>query len=110
MFLLGFYYGKLIAIETLMVYQLTLFSLLAIQDLTPSFNALTQLTYCKGYNLNISPTQYSISRQYYPLSLLLEFYNNYNITSALVFIPLIIAGTILLLSFLFCKNNNASLL
>ena len=69
LFLLGYYAGKLVAIEAVCLFQLTFYGLAGISDLSPSFYALTFLKYSKGYNMNLITPQASIDRVYEPIGL-----------------------------------------
>jgi hypothetical protein len=52
-FLFGYYSGRLIALELVVMYQLTYYSLLALDNLSPSFNALMYLGYSSGYHISL---------------------------------------------------------
>ena len=106
-FLLGYYAGKLIAIELIFMFQLTFFSLLTIQDLSPTFFELSKLTYSRGYSFKVMETEMDIHRHFYPAGFLLEFINNYNLMSVLILLPPLIALILLLVNC--CKYKNGSL-
>jgi hypothetical protein len=55
-FILGFYSGKLIALECITVFQLTFLSLLTIENISPTFASLQFLSYSCGYNLSLLPS------------------------------------------------------
>ena len=71
LFFMGYYAGKLVAIEVIFMFQLSFFSLLTITDLTPTFFSLSGLTYSKGYNLQLMNTAITIRRNFYPTKLVL---------------------------------------
>ena len=54
LFLAGFVAGKLVALEYAAVVQLSFYSLMCLQKLSPTYNALTNLKYSTGYNINPS--------------------------------------------------------
>jgi hypothetical protein len=61
-FLLGFYAGKVIAIELIFLYQLTFYSLATLSSITPTFEALTGLGLSKGYSLRVLSSEGEPSR------------------------------------------------
>ena len=98
-FLLGYYSGKLISIELISVYQLTFFSLISTEKMSPGVAALRQLSYSTGYNFNLISGSSSITdRHFYFLNYNLNFVNCYNLSSIVIFLPLLIALVIFIVN------------
>jgi hypothetical protein len=54
LFLLGYFSGKIIVLECVTVFQITYFSLITVENLSPAFYGLSYLKYSCGYNLKFS--------------------------------------------------------
>ena len=106
---MGYYTGKLIGIEVIFMFQMTFFALLTIDDLSPTFNALSHLKYSRGYNHPFFETEFLIRKNFYPVDLQLEFLNNYNIVFSLVFFPAFTALILLIVNYLCYQNNHETL-
>lgn len=50
LFIAGVIFGKMIAVETMAVVQITFFALLSLNQMNPSFAYLNSLKYANGYN------------------------------------------------------------
>jgi hypothetical protein len=62
LFVVGYYSGRLIAIETVCLFQLTFYGLLGVNDLSPTFYGLTFLKFSKGYSIEITSFEVDIDR------------------------------------------------
>ena len=92
MFLFGAFAGKLIGIELIAVFQVSFLSLTTLEDLSPSFESLSALGYSCGFAVKgVQPSQATVGRRFNPLSLKAPFLENYNVTAAVIAIPLILS-------------------
>lgn len=91
LFLFGYFSGKLIGLECVTVFQLTFLSLLTFEDLSPSFGALSRLSYSCGYNLKVQSSTVKIGRRFNPVNFSAPFLSNYNVTVTLFAVPLILS-------------------
>ena len=92
--LLGFFGGKLVALEAAAISQLTFYSLLSLNDMSPSYAALTKLAISNGYNQIKSydmGVNNPMSKNIKGVSLEGEFIYNYNFMALMVFLPFLIA-------------------
>ena len=111
LFLLGYYSGKLIALELISIFQLTFFSLLSAYNLSPSFVALKALSYSTIYNLVLFPKASKSSiTQFSLFNYDLNFANDFNIASLLVIFPLIISLILFLVNKLKYSSQSQALI
>ena len=74
MFLVGAFVGKLIGLELITVFQISFYSLTALENLSPCFESLAMLGYSCGFAVkNIQPSEASVERRFNPLSLKVPF-------------------------------------
>lgn len=88
--MVGFFKGKIIALELIAVFQLSYLSLLSLNRLSPIFYSLIGLSLSFGYTINLFPSK-SINNLHNMLNLKLQFFDNYNTSFAFVLLPLIIS-------------------
>lgn len=100
-FLIGMISGKMIGVEMMAVLQASFVSLVSLQELNPCFKALSSLQLVNGYN-SVSAQDIMedslVPDQPRGIFLYARFLENYNITSVLIFIPLLVGLVVMILS------------
>jgi len=92
LFLLGYFSGKLVGLELITIFQLTFLSLLTIDNLSPTLNSLSFLSYSCGYNIHsLVKAPFHMDSRFIPVKLNQSFLNNYNLTAILIILPLLIS-------------------
>lgn len=107
-FIIGMFSLKLIGIEMMGVIQISYLSLMCLTQMNPCFKALTNIWFVNGFSyFNMDKTiiyGQTLPGQILSLHLYPLFFQNYNLTAVLIFLPLIISLILLVLSIVF-KNN-----
>jgi hypothetical protein len=107
MFLLGYLSGKLVGLECVTVFQLAFFSLLTCDNLSPSFYGLSYLAYSCGYNINsLQSSNVKIGKRFNPVGYSEPFLDNYNLTSILFLLPLILSLVFAIINRICYKSTN----
>lgn len=89
-FILGFFKGKIIALELIAVFQLSYLSLLSLNRLSPVFYSLIGLSLSCGYTINIFSSK-TVSNHHNMLGLRIQFFDNYNTSIVFVLLPLLVS-------------------
>lgn len=111
LFILGYFSGKLIGLECITVFQLTFLSLLTFENLSPSFASLSLLSYSCGYNIkNMQSSQVNLGRRFKTVGFSEPFLSNYNLTFALVVIPLLVSLVMAIINRIRYKSANPTLI
>lgn len=97
----------MVGVEMMAVVQISFFSLMTLSQLNPCFAALSSLKLVNGYN---SLSKNRLEDPLNPIQpkgifLFSRFVENFNFTTAIILIPLIIALITFILSKTACKEN-----
>lgn len=108
-FVAGIFCGKLVGVEMMAVVQISYLSLLSLDQLNPSFRALSKIQFVNGYNYHYLSKGHLFDQlapvQVKGMYMYSYFLQNYNLTVILVLLPLLMSLICLVLQKTFYKND-----